>query len=571
MKMRVLRPWVLSCGVLLLCLVTSTESLTASRPAVKGRHGMVASAEAHASQVGVDILKQGGNAVDAAVAVGFALAVTFPEAGNLGGGGFMVIRMADGRTTTIDFREKAPAGATTGMFLDSSGNFVPALSQEGYLSSGVPGSVSGLLLALQRYGTRSRKDVITPAKLLARNGITVNERLADDLNGLLRWAGKYPSTRRAFQPSGVDWKAGDRLRQPDLAGTLQRIIDRGAEGFYAGKTADGIVRQMEANGGLITARDLRDYRAMERPPVRGTYRGYDVISMGPPSSGGVLLLELLNLLEAYDIRAKGFNSSETISLMAEAMKIAYADRAEFLGDPDFFPVPTERLISKAYATERRALIDTAAATPSDRIRHGDIPLPEHTQTTHFSVVDRWGNAVSVTTTLNGWFGNGIVVDGTGMLLNNEMDDFSAKPGTPNQFGLLGGTANAVQPGKRMLSAMTPTIVLKDGQPWLVTGSPGGSTIITTVLQCILNVIDHRMPIQEAVDAPRIHHQWRPDTLWYELRGLPRDVVRGLEKRGYTVVQRSGTQGWVEAVLIDRAHGWYFGASDPRGPGSSVGY
>ncbi len=532
---------------------------------------MVASAEAHASQVGVDILKQDGNAVDAAVAVGFALAVTFPEAGNLGGGGFMVIRMADGRTTTIDFREKAPAAATTDMFLDSSGTFVPALSQEGYLSSGVPGSVAGLLLALQRYGSMSRRSVIAPAESLAREGFVVSGRFASDLNNVLRWAAKYPSTKIAFRPPAAEWAEGDRLRQPDLAGTLRRIITDGDAGFYRGETAECIARQMKSNGGLITAEDLRAYRAVERPPVRGTYRGYDVISMGPPSSGGVLLLELLNLLEPYDLRAKGFNSSATISLMAEAMKLAYADRAEFLGDPDFFPVPTDRLISKAYAAERRALIDTTAATPSDSIRHGVIPLPERTQTTHYSVVDRWGNAVSVTTTLNGWFGNGIVVSGTGMLLNNEMDDFSAKPGAPNQFGLLGGTANAVQPGKRMLSAMTPTIVLKDGYPWLITGSPGGSTIITTVLQCILNVIDHGMPIQEAVDAPRIHHQWRPDTLWYELRGLPRDVVTGLEKRGYTVVQRSGTQGWVEAILIDRKNGWYFGASDPRGPGTSIGY
>ena len=557
--------------VVLLCTAVAAPSSAASKPAVKARHGMVSSAEVHASTVGMEILRQGGNAVDAAVAVGFALAVTFPQAGNLGGGGFMVIRMADGRTTTIDYRERAPAKATRSMFLDSAGNFVPARSQQGYLSAGVPGSVAGLLMALEKYGTQSRKGVISPSVRLAERGFRVSERFAADLNAMVRSFGTHPSTRAVFACPSGEWKEGDTLVQRDLGLTLRRVMEQGRDGFYRGRISDMIERQMKQNGGLITAEDLREYEAVERPPVRSTYRGYEIISMGPPSSGGVLLIHLLNLLEPFDMKQKGFNSSETIGLMAEAMKLAFADRAEFLGDPDFYQVPTATLLSKKYADARRALLDTTRAVPSVSISHGTIQNPEAGQTTHYSVVDRQGNAVSVTTTLNSWFGCGVVVDGAGFFLNNEMDDFAAKPGAPNQFGLLGGEANSVQPKKRMLSAMTPTVVLKNGSPWLITGSPGGSTIITTVLQIILNVVDHGMDLQEAVDAPRIHHQWRPDTLWYEHRGLSRDVVVNLEKRGYTVVERPGYQGWVEAIMIDRRHGWYLGASDPRGSGASVGF
>jgi gamma-glutamyltranspeptidase/glutathione hydrolase len=532
---------------------------------------MVVSAERIASSVGLEILKKGGNAVDAAVATGFALAVTFPQAGNIGGGGYMVIRMADGRTTSFDYREKAPAKATREMFLDVNGHFLSSQSEHGHLSVGVPGSVAGLLDALEKYGTMKRDQVLTPAIRLAEKGFPVGSALAKVMNEKWREFRLYSSTMKIFARKGKPYRRGDTLIQKELAGTLKRILKDGKDGFYQGKTAELLVKEIEKGGGLISQEDLKAYQALEKPVVEGRYRYYDVISMGPSSSGGVVLIHLLNLLERYDIAASGFGTPRTISLMAEAMKLAYADRAEFLGDADFYPVPLVKMLSKKYADGRAALIDTVRATPSTEISHGTIPPHEEIETTHYSVVDKWGSAVSTTTTINSWFGSGIVVGGAGFFLNNEMDDFSGKPGTPNQYGLLGGEANSIQPNKRMLSAMTPTIILKDNQPYLVVGSPGGSTIITTVLQVILNVIDHKMNVKEAVDARRIHHQWYPDTLFFEHRSLSKKVAKSLRKRGYNVAERAGSQGRVEAILVDRKNGILYGATDPRGHGAVAGY
>ncbi|MDW8108342.1 MAG: gamma-glutamyltransferase [Candidatus Kryptonium sp.] len=543
---------------------------SASRKPVKAYNGMVVSSDSIATKVGIEILKKGGNAVDAAVAVGFALAVTYPQAGNIGGGGFMVIRMANGETVTIDYREKAPLKAHENMFLDENGNFIPEKSQIGHLSVGVPGSVAGLLLALEKYGTMSRKEVLKPAIQLAEKGFIVNEGLANAFKNVFEHFKKFPSTMKYFSKNGEPYKAGDRLVQKDLAKVLKLIRDKGRDGFYKGKVADLIVAEMKRGGGIITYEDLEKYQPVIRRPVIGNYRGYEIISMGPPSSGGVCLIQLLNILENFDLKKYGFGSSYTIHYLVEAMKRVYADRAEYLGDPDFIDIPLDKLLSKEYAREIANEIDTFYATPSSKIIRSVSPPSEGDQTTHYSVVDKWGNVVSVTTTINSSFGSMVVVDGAGFFLNNEMDDFSAKPGTPNQFGLLGNKANSIQPEKRMLSSMTPTIVLKNGKPFLVLGSPGGSTIITSVLQVILNVIDFGMNIQEAVDAPRIHHQWYPDEIYYERRGLPLDVVENLKKRGHKIVERRGFQGEVQAILIDE-NGIKYGAADPRGYGLAMGY
>jgi len=560
----------LLCFVLALLFLFFNFSDSASRRPVKGFNGMVVSSDSLATRVGVEILKKGGNAVDAAVAVGFALAVTYPQAGNIGGGGFMVIRMANGETITIDFREKAPMKASEDMFLDENGNFVPERSQIGHLSVGVPGSVAGLLLALEKYGTMSRKEVLKPAIKLAEKGFIVNEGLANAFKNAFEHFKKFPSTMKYFSKNGQPYKAGDRLVQKDLAKVLKLIRDKGRDGFYKGRVADLIVEEMKRGGGLITYEDLENYQPVLRKPVVGNYRGYEIISMGPPSSGGVCLIELLNILENFDLKKYGFGSSYTIHYLVEAMRRVYADRAEYLGDPDFVQIPLDKLLSKEYAKELASEIDTFFATPSSRIIRSVSPISEGVHTTHYSVVDRWGNVVAVTTTINSYFGSMVAVDGAGFFLNNEMDDFSAKPGAPNQFGLLGSKANSIQPGKRMLSSMTPTIVLKNGKPFLVLGSPGGSTIITSVLQVILNVIDFGMNIQEAVDSPRIHHQWYPDQIFFERRGLPRDVIENLEKRGHKLVERDGYQGEVQAILIDE-NGVKYGAVDPRGYGLAMGY
>jgi gamma-glutamyltranspeptidase/glutathione hydrolase len=560
----------LTCFVFALLILFFGFLESASRRPVKALNGMVVSSDSLATQVGVEILKKGGNAVDAAVAVGFALAVTYPQAGNIGGGGFMVIRMANGETVTIDFREKAPMKASENMFLDENGNFVPEKSQVGHLSVGVPGSVAGLLLALEKYGTMSRREVLEPAIKLAEKGFIVNEGLANAFKNAFEHFKKFPSTMRYFSKNGQPYSAGDRLIQKDLAKVLKLIRDKGRDGFYKGKVADLIVEEMKRGGGLITYEDLENYQPVLRKPVVGNYRGYEIISMGPPSSGGVCLIELLNILENFDLKKYGFGSSYTIHYLVEAMKRVYADRAEYLGDPDFVQIPLDKLLSKEYAKELASEIDTFYATPSSRIIRSVSPTSEGVHTTHYSVVDRWGNVVAVTTTINSYFGSMVAVDGAGFFLNNEMDDFSAKPGAPNQFGLLGSKANSIQPGKRMLSSMTPTIVLKNGKPFLVLGSPGGSTIITSVLQVILNVVDFGMNIQEAVDSPRIHHQWYPDQIFFERRGLPRDVIENLERRGHKLVERAGYQGEVQAILIDE-NGVKYGAVDPRGYGLAMGY
>jgi len=560
----------LTCFVFALLILLFGFLESASRRPVKALNGMVVSSDSLATQVGVEILKKGGNAVDAAVAVGFALAVTYPQAGNIGGGGFMVIRMANGETVTIDFREKAPMKASENMFLDENGNFVPEKSQVGHLSVGVPGSVAGLLLALEKYGTMSRREVLKPAIELAEKGFIVNEGLANAFKNAFEHFKKFPSTMRYFSKNGQPYSAGDRLVQKDLAKVLKLIRDKGRDGFYKGKVADLIVKEMKRGGGLITYEDLENYQPVLRKPVVGNYRGYEIISMGPPSSGGVCLIELLNILENFDLKKYGFGSSYTIHYLVEAMKRVYADRAEYLGDPDFVQIPLDKLLSKEYAKELASEIDTFYATPSSRIIRSVSPTSEGVHTTHYSVVDRWGNVVAVTTTINSYFGSMVAVDGAGFFLNNEMDDFSAKPGAPNQFGLLGSKANSIQPGKRMLSSMTPTIVLKNGKPFLVLGSPGGSTIITSVLQVILNVVDFGMNIQEAVDSPRIHHQWYPDQIFFERRGLPRDVIENLERRGHKLVERAGYQGEVQAILIDE-NGVKYGAVDPRGYGLAMGY
>ena len=543
----------------------------ASREPVRARHGMVGSTEEHATRAGLGVLQRGGNAVDAAVAIGFALAVTHPAAGNLGGGGFMVIRMADGRETTIDYREKAPARAHRDMFLDQSGRVIPELSLVGPLASGVPGSVAGLALAQRQYGRLPLAEVMAPAIALARDGFDVSWALADSLKSAHTLLAKFPASARAFQRAdGAMPGPGDRLVQPDLARTLTLIAQQGPDAFYKGAIADLIAAEMTRSGGLITKADLAAYTPQERPPVVGWYRGHRVISMAPPSSGGIALVQLLNILEGYPLAEYGHNSSRSIHLVAEAARRVYADRSEWLGDPEFFNVPVAGLLSRRYADSLRSGISETRATLSREVKPGEPRTFEPSETTHYSVVDADGSAVATTTTLNGSYGNGQVVTGAGFLLNNEMDDFSVKPGTPNMFGLVGGQANAVGPGKRMLSSMTPTILVKDGKTRLVAGSPGGSRIITTVLQVVLNVVDFKMNVQQAVDAPRFHHQWLPDAIRLESQGFPADVVTALEAIGHST-EVGDDMGDVHAIMIDPATGLRLGASDPRQDGRTIGY
>ena len=552
-------------------LVVFSHSYSASRDPVRAKKGMVVAADPIAANVGLRILKEGGNAVDAAVAVGFALAVTYPGAGNIGGGGFMVMRFADGTVKSLDYRETAPAAAKRDMYLDKNGNFLEQKSTRGHLACGVPGSVAGMMYAQRRYGKLTRAQVLKPAIDLADKGFHLHYRLAEDLERMIPDFSAYRSSKKAFSKNGKPYAEGELFQQKDLAATLKRIRDKGRDGFYIGETAKLIVAEMKRGGGLITLKDLEDYASIIRDPVRGTYRGYEIISSGPPSSGGVALVQMLNILEGYNLEEYGWNSSKAVHRMAEAMRRVYADRAEFLGDPDFVKIPVAWLTSKKYAEQCRASIDTALATPSDQISHGVQPPPEKDHTTHYSVVDRFGNCVSVTTTLNDAYGSKVVVTGAGFLLNDEMDDFSAKEGVPNEYGLVGSIANAIAPNKRMLSSMTPTIVLKEGKPFMVIGTPGGSTIMTTVLQVIVNVIDFKMTIQEAVDAPRIHHQWLPDHLMYEQRALSQDALDNLRAMGYSLRMRENTTGLAEGILFDRKRGLLLGATDPRGYGEAVGY
>lgn len=557
--------------LLLLAAVGIAQPHAASREPVRARHGMVGSTDEHASRAGLRVLQQGGNAVDAAVAVGFALAVTHPAAGNLGGGGFMVIRLADGRETTIDYREMAPGRAYRDMYLDQAGQPVPDRSRVGALAAGVPGSVAGLAYAQKTYGRLALETVLAPAIALAREGFEISWALADSLRAARPLLSQFPASARIFlRPDGTPFEPGDRLVQPDLARTLSLVAERGPDAFYKGAIADRIVAEMAASGGLITKADLAAYAPRERPPVVGAYRGHRVVSMAPPSSGGIALIQLLNILEGFPLAEYGHNSSRTIHLVAEAARRVYADRSEWLGDPEFFAVPVHGLISRRYADDLRAGISETRATPSRDVRPGQPRSFESSETTHYSVVDADGAAAAVTTTLNGSYGNGQTVAGAGFLLNNEMDDFSAKPGSPNMFGLIGGEANAVAPGKRMLSSMTPVILVRDGRTRLVAGSPGGSRIITTVLQVVLNVVDFGMNVQEAVDAPRFHHQWLPDVIRLERQGFPADVVNALEAMGHAT-EAGADMGDVHAIMIDPATGLRLGASDPRLDGRTLGY
>ncbi|MGE9552499.1 gamma-glutamyltransferase [Erwinia amylovora] len=529
---------------------------------VKEQHGMVASVDATATQVGVNILKQGGNAVDAAVAVGYALAVTHPQAGNLGGGGFMMIRTASGHTTAIDFREMAPTRASHDMFLDAQGNADSKKSLTSHLASGVPGTVAGFSLANKEYGTLPLSQLIAPALKLASSGIVVNESLADDL----KVYGKevllsHPNSKAIFyKQDGTPYQRGEKLVQRNLAHSLELIAKQGPDAFYKGPIADQIAREMAANGGLIDKADMANYKAVERKPVSGSYRGYEVYSMPPPSSGGIHIVQILNILENFDLAKMGFGSADAMQVMAEAEKYAYADRSEYLGDPDFVKVPTQALTSKVYAKSLAQQIDLNKARPSADIKPGKLAPYESNQTTHFSVVDKQGNAVAVTYTLNTNFGSGIVAGNSGILMNNEMDDFSAKPGTPNVYGLVGGEANSVQPYKRPLSSMSPTIVAKEGKTWLVTGSPGGSRIITTVLQMVVNSIDFGMNVAEATAAPRFHHQWLPDQLRVE-KGFSPDTLKLLERKGQHV-KVLPAMGSTQSIMIG-PDGTLYGASDPR--------
>ena len=545
-------------------------------PVIAG-HGMVAAQERIAAQVGADILLAGGNAVDAAVATGFALAVTHPQAGNIGGGGFMLISLsAAKKIAAIDYRETAPAAAAKNMFLEETGNVDRDRARYSRASSGVPGTVAGLLYALEHYGTLPRGKVLEPAIKLAEEGFPVSYGFAYTLEkGHERFAAD-PSSKAYFEhPDGKPYKAGEILRQPDLAKTLHAIASEGAHGFYEGPVAKLIEDEMKQNGGLITVEDLRNYKPIEREPVRGSYRGYDIVSMPPPSSGGVHVIQILNILEGYDLAKLGHNTADSIHRLVEAMRRAYADRAKYLGDPGFVKVPAAGLISKQYAAQLRAGIDVSHASKSEDISAGKPPGTESEQTTHFSIIDNDGNAVSNTYTLNLAFGSGYSVDGAGFLLNNEMDDFSAKPGAPNAFSLLGGEANAIAPGKRPLSSMAPTIVLKNGAPFLVTGSPGGSTIITVVVQEILNVLAYDMNIAEATAAARIHHQWQPDTVISE-RGVSDDTLRILESRGF-VIPRNNDGSFQHRVLgransIMKANGYLLGAADTRdADAAAIGY
>jgi gamma-glutamyltranspeptidase / glutathione hydrolase len=576
---------------LLTLLITTTALIGKSPARVEPTHAQRAitvSTHELASRAGAEIMQAGGNAVDAAVATGFALAVVNPPAGNIGGGGFMLIRMADGKTHFLDYREKAPAAATRDMYLDPQGNVIEGASEYGYKAIAVPGSVAGMVYAEQKYGKLTLKQVMAPAIRLAREGYALTWREAHDWRD--NYLGDFPESRRIFQRGGNYYKPGEIFRQPELARTLERIATK-PDDFYHGSLAKELAAALQKGGCLITADDLAHYEVKEREPIRGNYRGYEVISAPPPSSGGTVLVESLNILEGYDLAKLGDRSSESIHFTTEAFRRAFFDRAEFLGDPDFSKIPVSQLIDKKYAAAWRNSIDNTKATPSKDLQrpaifleldhyaasHPPQSLHEGQHTTHYSVVDADGNAVAVTTTINDWFGSRVTA--LGFLLNDEMDDFSAKPGVPNADGLIQGDANAIGPGKRPLSSMTPTIVVKDGKPFLVLGSPGSSKIITTVANVLMGVIDYGMNIQEAVDAPRFHNQWLPDVLNVEQWFSP-DAVSALRKAGYTVQYGLGSdsgENWspywsdAECIAIDPKTNERLGASDYREAGKAVGY
>lgn len=533
------------------------------------KNGMVVSAHPEASQVGIDILKKGGNAVDAAVAVQFALAVVYPNAGNIGGGGFMVYRSAKGEVNTLDFREKAAAGATRDMYLDAAGNPIVDKSLYGHLAAGVPGSVDGMVEAHRKYGKLTWAQVLQPAIDLAHNGFKITKRQAGELNGLHQKLMMFNPKGTAFINLESTWKENDLLVQNELANTLKHIQEKGRAGFYEGPVADSILAEMQGGKGLITKEDLQNYHAKWRKPITGDYRGYKIITMPPTSSGGIALIQLLKSVEPFPLKRWGYNKDSTIQVIVEAERRVYADRATHLGDPDFYNVPQSQLLSTAYNKKRMTNFSWSAATPSSQVMAGEIIGAEHEETTHFSIVDHDGNAVSITTTLNGSYGSLVVVKGAGFLLNNEMDDFSVKPGAPNMYGLVGGEANAIAPNKRMLSSMTPSIVEKNGNLFMVVGTPGGSTIITSVFQTIINVIDFDMNMQQAVSAKKFHHQWLPDEVYFEKDAIDSVSLEKLKLKGYKMVPR-GAIGRVDAILKTK-YGSYQGGADPRGDDQAIGY
>jgi len=543
-------------------VIASTSSFAAGRNAVRGKNGIVASSSAIASEVGVQVMKDGGNVVDAAIATAFAMAVTWPSAGNIGGGGFMIYHGADGETAAFDFREKAPLAATADMYLDEEGNIRDNSNHDGMLAVGVPGTVAGLALAHRRYGSKPWKDLVAPAVRLARDGIPISWALYDDFNQLMPQFEKYPSSKKAFsRPDGTPYEPGDLWVQRDLADTLRRIQKDGHDGFYKGKTAQLIAEFMAANGGIITLEDLAAYQAVERVPIRGNYRGYEIVSMPPPSSGGVVLVEMLNILEGYDLKTIGHNSALYLHLLTESMRRAYADRANYLGDPDFNEnMPIDRLTSKEHAASLRGSISLTEKSVSDPALFADAYESE--ETTHFSVADGAGNMVSLTYTLEYSYGSRIVVEGAGFLLNNEMGDFNAQPGVTDERGRIGTEANIVRPQQRMLSSMTPTVVARDGVPLFATGTPGGKTIINTTMQTILNVVDHGMTIAESVEAPRIHHQWLPDRTFVERNGISPDTRSLYEAYGHEI-REVGAIGSAMGVYRDPETGVLYGASDTR--------
>ena len=560
-----------------LLLLLAALPLSGQMPTAVGRRGMVSAGNEIAARFGLNILRRGGNAIDAAVATGFALAVIHPRAGNIGGGGFMVIRLADGTTTSIDFREKAPQAASRNMYLDAQGLVITDLSRKGILASGVPGSVRGYGLAHERYGRLDWKLLLAEAVALAENGFAVSYQMHRDLTAKAEKIAGFEETRRIFYRDGKPPNLNALLRQPDLAATLRRIAEQGPDEFYTGQTARLLVRHMQRHDGLITAQDLADYQALERPAVQFEYRDVEVISMGPPSSGGIVLAEILNQWEQVDMGAMGYHSAEHVHAMVEAERRAYADRARYLGDQDFVNIPTGRLISDDYAASQWRSFTGAWATDSRALAPDLMALADEAgETTHFSVIDRQGNAVAVTTTINSSFGSGMVVEGAGFFLNNEMDDFVSKPGVPNMYGLIGSAANAIAPGKRMLSSMTPTIITRDGNVLLITGSPGGSTIMTTVAQVISNVVDFGMPATAAVYSPRIHHQWLPDRIRLESRALQLETRRRLMRMGHRFYDDDGRgreirMGSAHTIWVDPETGWYFGIADPRSDSGAMGY
>jgi gamma-glutamyltranspeptidase/glutathione hydrolase len=545
-----------------LFLIAAILPVWSAQP-VRARHGMVVSRETHATQAGVQILAAGGNAVDAAIAVGFALAVTHPSAGNIGGGGFMLVRLADGRTTFIDFRERAPQSASHDMYLDAAGKLTRD-SITGYRASGVPGTVAGLEYASKHFGKRPWAELVQPAIDLAAKGFPLSYAQANGLRG--GGLGAFPESKRIFQRDGKFYEPGDNFTQPDLAKTLTRIAQSGTQDFYHGETARLLAADMQAHNGTITLADLESYKAIERKPLTGQYRGYDIVTAPPPSSGGVGILQMLGVLEGTGYEKGGAGSAEVVHYMTEAMRRFFADRNQWMGDPDFVKVPVKGMLNPEYIKKLRASIDPVRATPSADVKAGSFTTPESFETTHFTVADEAGNIVSLTYTLNGGYGSKVTATGLGFLLNNEMDDFTAKPGEANMFGLIQGEANSIAPHKTPLSAMTPTIVLKDGKPFLALGSPGGPTIINSVLEVMVNVIDFKMNVQDAVNWPRFHHQHLPDEVRVE-PGYSPDTVAILEKNGYTI-KRANAQGEVAAILF--ANGWLEGAADPRTEGTAAG-